>query len=272
MKNWENDIIDKTELVTVNHDESLFCDLHTHSFYEIEYVCKGSVIQTINGVRYDGKKGDAFFMTPGDTHSFEKSQNYDSLNFLVHPLMIARFRSKFSRIDLKSIHKKIHLSYFEMTNFENNLHNIENELLMKKIGYVDVVQNYALIVFNLLQRYSSRAAEATEEEKNFDLLFKYIEDNYNTVTPKELAEVFFYNQNYLCKIFKERTQQTMTQYINQKKINHAMQLLKTSKNSVEAIGDSVGIPDKKYFYKLFKAQTGLTPMQFRSSAPPANAD
>lgn len=263
MKIWSNDIIDKNELILINHDESISCQPHSHEFYEIEYIYKGSVTQIINDVSYLGKKGDVFFMTPDDLHSFEKSQNYDSFNFLIHPDLVARFSSSgFTPNDLKTIKKKIHLSPMEMNRIENTLHNIESELFLKQLRYISIVQNLAFVVLTYLKRYSDSSVKE-EEKSDCNLILQFIEDNYSSVTPKKISQNFFYNQNYLCKIFKQQTNLTMTAYINKIKINHAIQLLSSSNNSIENICNQVGISDKKYFYKLFRQQTGLTPNEYR---------
>ncbi len=55
----------------------------------------------------------------------------------------------------------------------------------------------------------------------------------------------------------------MTEYVNDKRINAAMGLIKSTKDSIESIGQTVGIGDKKHFYKLFRAYTGLTPDMYR---------
>ncbi len=71
---------------------------------------------------------------------------------------------------------------------------------------------------------------------------------------------------YLSSLFKQETGQTLTAYVNQKRIQYAMLLLKTTKLQVQAIALKCGMVDVHYFSKLFKKYVGRTPKEYRENS------
>ena len=71
------------------------------------------------------------------------------------------------------------------------------------------------------------------------------------------------NASYLSTRFKQETGCTLTEYVNQKRIEHAAYLLQTTHMPIYAVAQSCGIQDENYFVKIFKRYTQKTPRQFR---------
>ena len=82
---------------------------------------------------------------------------------------------------------------------------------------------------------------------------------------KTIADQLKVNSSYLSRLFHQEYGCTLTHFINSQRISHGMSLLQLTDRSVQDIAASCGIQDVNYFIKLFKKQTGLTPMQFRTS-------
>ena len=71
--------------------------------------------------------------------------------------------------------------------------------------------------------------------------------------------------SYLSALFSQETGQTLTEYVNQKRVKLAMRLLATTKLQIQTIAQHCGILDVHYFSKVFKKVVGLTPKQYRES-------
>lgn len=80
---------------------------------------------------------------------------------------------------------------------------------------------------------------------------------------KATAKVFNVNPSYLSSLFKKETGETLTSYVNRKRMEHAAYLLSSTQMNVSAVAQSCGISDDNYFTKLFKRSNGVTPVQFR---------
>ena len=66
-------------------------------------------------------------------------------------------------------------------------------------------------------------------------------------------------------LFKKETGRTVTDYILQRRMELAAQLLRDTRLQVQTVAQHCGIVDIHYFTKLFKRHTGLTPREFRQS-------
>lgn len=80
---------------------------------------------------------------------------------------------------------------------------------------------------------------------------------------KRFANELFLNTSYLSSLFKKETGMTLTDYVNENRINTAKRLLKSTTLSIQAIAASVGIPDIHYFTRLFRRETGFSPREYR---------
>ena len=79
-----------------------------------------------------------------------------------------------------------------------------------------------------------------------------------------LAQLGSVSPAYLSGLFKKETGQTLTAYVNAKRIHHAKHLLRTTGLQVQTVAQHCGILDLHYFCRLFKQTTGKTPTAYRS--------
>lgn len=83
---------------------------------------------------------------------------------------------------------------------------------------------------------------------------------------KSLAELQGINASYLSTLFKKETGQTVTDYVNQRRMHLAVQLLGGTRLQIQTVAQHCGIPDVNYFTKVFKKYVGKTPGQFRQDS------
>ena len=81
-----------------------------------------------------------------------------------------------------------------------------------------------------------------------------------------LAEKQGISAGYLATIFKKETGKTVSEYIKDKRIEHAMYLLDTTHLQIQTIALHCGIMDIQYFSKVFKKKIGKTPKEYRENA------
>jgi len=96
------------------------------------------------------------------------------------------------------------------------------------------------------------------------LLFR-VEKNYmKPITLGEISEEFKISPKYLGMLFKQETGMDFSTYLRQYRIQKAITIMKTERKQsrIIDIAKCVGIPDEKYFSKVFKEVTGVTPGKY----------
>jgi len=86
----------------------------------------------------------------------------------------------------------------------------------------------------------------------------------NELSLDELAALLQISKYQLSELLNVHLQKNFYDYINQYRINYAIDLLKKStKQAILAIAFDAGFNNKNSFYRLFKLSTGLTPSEYR---------
>ena len=82
---------------------------------------------------------------------------------------------------------------------------------------------------------------------------------------RTLAQKQGITSGYLATVFKKETKKTVSEYIRERRINHALHLLNTTNLQIQTIAMHCGIMDVQYFSKVFKRQIGKTPKEYRDA-------
>lgn len=96
-------------------------------------------------------------------------------------------------------------------------------------------------------------------------IIKIDSDLTGDLSLRALAKLNNISTGYLSGLFKKETGQTLTEYVNGKRVNHAKHLLKTTNLQIQTIAQHCGILDFHYFCRIFKNITGRTPTEYRSA-------
>ncbi|MBQ8280286.1 MAG: helix-turn-helix transcriptional regulator [Roseburia sp.] len=114
-------------------------------------------------------------------------------------------------------------------------------------AYCDLVKNYSLAGHSPVIRNVIRYART---HLNEDLSLR------------SLAERFNINRTYLSTLFHQEMGTTLTDYINELRIEYATELLCNNHFSIAAVCTEVGFSDVSYFTRVFKKVMGQTPAQY----------
>ena len=89
-------------------------------------------------------------------------------------------------------------------------------------------------------------------------IFSYIKNNLaGDLSNKQLANVANVSEDYVGQYFKILTGINPQDYIEYQRMEEAVNLLRTSKKSIRAIGGEVGYKDTAYFCRRFKMMFGI---------------
>ena len=106
--------------------------------------------------------------------------------------------------------------------------------------------------------------EVQEERSVVDQLKEFIDNNINKeITRKMLEDAVHLNRDYLNRLFKKETGVSLAEYIVEKKMETAKELLVMTDLSVGEVGYWVGYENFSYFSRYFKKITGDSPASYR---------
>lgn len=95
-------------------------------------------------------------------------------------------------------------------------------------------------------------------------VIEYICDNlHNRITVEELSVQAGFNRSYLSLVFKKETGLTIQDYITEKRIDTAKNMLRLTDYSYSQIAAALSFSTQSYFCRQFKSSTGYTPKEYR---------
>lgn len=121
--------------------------------------------------------------------------------------------------------------------------------------YKEMVRKYCLLVKNHSLKGYSLLVRKVITKIDYDLTAD--------LSLKVQAEYLNVNPSYLSTLFKKETGLTLTEYINRKRIEHALLLLNSTDMQIQMVAQYCGITDVNYFTKTFKKIVGKTPKEYR---------
>lgn len=121
---------------------------------------------------------------------------------------------------------------------------------------------------DMIQKYCSLVNNHTTREFSLPIQKVIIRINMDVsadLSLKTLAEYLNVNASYLSNLFRKETGDTLTNYVNKKRMDYATYLLTNTALPISSVAQHCGILDDNYFTKLFKKHYQVTPTQFRES-------
>ncbi len=255
--------------------------LHGHTFFELLFIRAGKGIQNINGYDYPYYKGDFFFITPMDSHSFEvvSPSRFTSIRFTKF------YIQKSGNVDYSLWFKK--LSYiFQAKQGKNHsislsqqdnetcwhlMENIVSEHHGKDSFSEEIINGYIYAVMNMVARNIRKSKYESNELQTdtrisdiIDFITLNIYDKH-TLTLDRIAESVNISSKYISDFFKKHTNISIRQFIIEQKMELAKLRLTHSNETIQEIAFQLEFTDDKHFTKTFKKYFDVTPTSYRKA-------
>lgn len=116
------------------------------------------------------------------------------------------------------------------------------------------------------QQLMKAAAVNGDEKKAIRVVKSWISDHYHLdLDMVAIAELVHLNPNYLSRLFKLETGESLTGYLIDVRMQKAKELLMVQTElKVYEVAEQIGYQDSTYFTKLFKKMNGYTPLEYRN--------
>lgn len=124
-------------------------------------------------------------------------------------------------------------------------------------------------VFYTLEEEQIDAGDLKDEvyEDGEDICMKiieYLKNNYKeNIKLKDIADYVFLTREHICRIFKQRMEVTLFQYLAKIRLEEAKKLLTSTSCSIDEIANIVGLNSGNYLSRKFKLMYGMNPSEYR---------
>ena len=110
-----------------------------------------------------------------------------------------------------------------------------------------------------------QSAPTTQPEKQGEKAARYIDEHFSNpdLSLKDICSHLAISVSYFSSIFKSYTDLTFVEYLTERRVEKAKQLLKNTDKSIADISEAVGYKEPHYFSMIFKKSTGITPKNYR---------
>ncbi|WP_417898835.1 helix-turn-helix domain-containing protein [Bacillus haimaensis] len=106
----------------------------------------------------------------------------------------------------------------------------------------------------------------SSETKSMRQIEEYLRANYQQdVTLQEIADRFFLSREHISRKFKQEYNETITDYVTRIRMEKAKEFLAKPHVKIYEVAYHVGYQNEKYFSKVFKKFTRMTPNEYRST-------
>ncbi|MFL5765599.1 MAG: AraC family transcriptional regulator [Bacteroidia bacterium] len=249
-------------------------DAHRHDFYMLMLFTKGKGIHTIDLNTYKVEPGSVFFMSPGEMHAWNLSDNTDGYVLMFNSAFFVMNAQNRSISEFSFFSQRNKISYGKLKSPETGMlgelmrimlnESQENGPHGTKIlrAYLDI------LLFKLADIFGSRNAPATAP-RLISRLEELIELHYRdhqpvgfyagqlAISPVQLNKI---SQDYLGRSAKELGQDRL--------LAEAKRLLVYTELTISEISGQLNFSDNSYFTKFFKKLTDTTPEKFRDRLLP----
>lgn len=172
--------------------------------------------------------------------------------------------------DIHAIYKTLVSVFFkELESREINLseHSVYYDSLLREYDFFwnleDLFSNLEWLYLEGI--YILKEKEEKSEPSAITQAKRYIRAYFNMpLTLKEVSDHVGMNENYFSDYFSKYMKMTFKQYLTELRIRYSKQLLLDRRYSMEDIAEAVGYNDVKYFLRVFKRVTGITPGEYRT--------
>ena len=153
------------------------------------------------------------------------------------------------------------LSYYFKQDIKESSTSMQNVVRML-FSQDEVREYYRNFFMNICALLSPKSVYLSDDP--VEKLKIYVERNFQKELSFEfLSSLFYMNRSYLSHLFKQKTGENFVDYVNDVRIWKAKELLSSTDYKMYQIAKAVGYNNIKYFYRIFKKITGMTPVQYQ---------
>lgn len=254
---------------------------HWHEEMELNLVLEGTEQYTVDGRTFLLKAGQGMFVNSGVLHGSEVGPDCDCIHhasLVFHGSIVGGasgsvFWQKYLG-PLSTAPECRCVPLLGKTEWERQalaqLQHIAALWPEKQPGYEFEVRAALSRIIFLLKENCVRQAQAPSErelrdaeriKQMVDFVRRHREE---PITTEEIAASAAISVSECLRCFRRMMDLTPKEYLRQHRVRHAAQLLENTDKSIAQIGTECGFEDMSYFARVFRAERGCTPTEYRA--------
>ncbi len=92
----------------------------------------------------------------------------------------------------------------------------------------------------------------------------YIDNNiYSKISLDDLSRLFYFNKDYIMRLFKKELNITIIDYINKKRIYDSLKELEETNNTILKVALEHGFTSQEYYTEMFNKVMKVNPLTYR---------
>lgn len=236
---------------------------HTHHFTELFYVMRGAGSFLVEDEKFDVKGDDLIVVNPNVAHT-EISNPDTPLEYIVLGISGLQFLSEENN---EIYDYSVHNYYNYKHEILFYLRTLVEEIKEEDVNFEAITQNLLeILILNILRRTKKKIQiKATKKvTKECRFIEQYINEHYaENITLQTLSDLTYLSKYYIVHVFKKYKGLSPINYLIERRIMEAKNLLETTNYSVSKISDIIGFSSQSYFSQIFKKEMDMTPNQYR---------
>ena len=245
-----------------------FTALEEHNYYEMTIQLNKHTLVQIGADYYDLAPGQFCIIPPGTLHRIKWGSSTDPTADMMWISITGEIVRTSYTIYSEHTRSKIWGSDLSIPgNFI--MGEIFQERQKNREGSAEAIIAYVNAFLSLILQnvnFENESAGIGWTNAMVSELQAYIKEHLGM--PLSLADLSSHvslSPNYLCKVFKQVTGETITHYTQNMKIERSIELLKDETLTINEIAERFGFCDQFYFSRVFKSYMCMSPMQYRKS-------
>ncbi|KXH81453.1 AraC family transcriptional regulator [Chryseobacterium kwangjuense] len=247
---------------------------HRHDFYAAVLFTNGTGIHEIDFQKYEVSEGSLFFLSPGQIHSWELSEDIDgyiffcSQEFYEMHYVNQKLRN-FPFFGSVSFPRKLQLDAEELERTDQLFQLLGKEFQSQYVMRDGLILSLMSQVFISATRFFSKDIDVRSSSASLSY-FKHYQDFEN------LLEEYFTSQKsiayyaslleitpkHLNRIVQTVVRKTATDVITERVVLESKRMLIYLDESLVEIAFRLGYEEYSYFVRVFRKSSGMTPTQF----------
>ena len=242
---------------------------HIQHCDEITYVVSGKATIYSGDSSFELSAGQVHFIQKNQYHKIVADENQNFHYYCIGFLLDTEYEE--TKLFSKSVHQLEQFVVEDEGNLKTLFNLLMNEMYFHNPESTIMIHLYLcqmlILLYRILMGKSKEALHKVNSSSSNHAVYRtlrYIDREYLRITNvKEIAQALSYSEYYLSHVFREKMDVTLKDYLMQKKIMTATELLKASNMSIGEIAEHLHFSSLHSFGQAFKRYMNMSASEFR---------